>query len=84
MARYRKLRLKALENPGSLRFNELCKLAEQLGFVLDRIRGSHFIYKHRNLRRPLNFQNVNGEAKPFQVKQLLEAAEELNLIKEEN
>lgn len=83
MTRRNKLLWKALANPAGLRFEELCALAEQLGFVLDRTKGSHFIYKHKGLRRPLNFQNVDGKAKPFQVKQLLDAARELGLIEEE-
>jgi len=83
MTRQRKLLQKALANPASLRFKELCTLAGQLGFVLDRTRSSHFIFKHDGLRRPLNFQDVDGNAKPFQVKQLLHAARELNLIDEE-
>jgi len=83
MTRHEKLLHKALANPASLRFAELCALAEQLGFVRDRTRGSHFIFKHRGLLRPLNFQDVHGDAKPFQVRQLLDAARELGLIDEE-
>ena len=80
MTQHSKLLGKAQRNPAGLRFAELCNLAQQLGFVLDRTRGSHFIFKHPGLMRPLNFQNVDGETKPFQVKQLLDAAEELGLI----
>jgi hypothetical protein len=83
MAQSMKLLRKALANPASLRFNELCTLATQLGFVHDRTKSSHFIFKRDGLRRPLNFQEVDGCAKPFQVRQLLDAARELGLIDEE-
>jgi hypothetical protein len=83
MTREEKLLRKALAKPAGLRFEELCTLAVQLGFVCDRARGSHFIFKHHRLRRPLSFQEVDGEAKPFQVNQLLDAARELGVIEEE-
>lgn len=35
--------------------------------------------KHRDKPIFMNFQNKNGEAKPFQVKQLLSAIDEYNL-----
>jgi len=83
MTRRSKLLQKALADPASLRFQELLSLARQLGFVHDRTRGGHFIFKHHELLRPLNFQDVNGMAKPFQVKQLLNAAHELGLISDQ-
>jgi hypothetical protein len=83
MTQRRKLLQKALASPSSLRFKELCTLATQLGFVFDRTRGSHFIFRHDRLRRPLNFQDVAGNAKPFQVQQLLDAAREIGIIEEE-
>lgn len=83
MTRRSKLLEKALENPASLRFQELCGLALQLGFVHDRTRGSHHIFVHDNLLRPLNFQDMDGMARRYQVKQLLDAARELGLIEED-
>ena len=35
------------------------------------VHGSHHIYVHANMPELLNLQNVNGQAKPSQVKQLL-------------
>lgn len=83
MTRKTKLIQKALAGPSVLRFEELCKLARQLGFEHDRTRGSHHIYKHPGLRRPLNFQNLGRMAKPFQVRQLLDAARELGILDED-
>lgn len=67
---------------GSLRnvaFADLCRLAEALGFRLDRVRGSHHIYLHRHLSVRLNLQDRQGEAKPYQIRQLLALIEAHNL-----
>jgi predicted RNA binding protein YcfA (HicA-like mRNA interferase family) len=53
--------------------------AEAFGFQLSRINGSHHIYIHANIPELLNIQNVNGQAKPYQVKQLLRLIERYNL-----
>lgn len=74
-----KLLEKALAKPAALRFTEVCKLAEALGYRLDRIKGSHHIYENPRAARPLNFQNVRGMAKAYQVRQLLRDVEEFNL-----
>lgn len=83
MARCEKLYAKALRSPGSLRFEEACRLAECFGFVFARQKGSHRMYTYPGLPRPLNFQNVNGEAKEYQVQQLLNRVEEMSLTLED-
>jgi len=83
MSRRSRLLERALEHPSALRFEELCSLAEQLGFAHVRTRGSHAIYAHENMRIPLSFQRVGGMANPFQVRQLLAAARELGILGEE-
>jgi hypothetical protein len=82
MTQAEKLLQKALESPGGLRFSELCQLAENYGFREDRVRGSHHVYVKEGLSRPLNFQDVDGEAKDYQVRQLLDLLRELGLIDE--
>jgi len=81
MSRCDKILEKAENSPNNLSFEELCYLAECNGFVFRRKSGSHCIYENRLLRpeenRNLNFQNVNGKAKPYQVRQLLKAIEVL-------
>ena len=50
----------------------LAGLAEQAGFVLKRVKGSHHIYFHPTAGM-LNLQkDRDGKAKPYQVKQLLD------------
>ncbi|MDD2734817.1 MAG: type II toxin-antitoxin system HicA family toxin [Desulfuromonadaceae bacterium] len=64
-------------------FAELCKLAEIVGFIFDRQNGSHRVYRHEKFPGIMNFQDVKGKAKPYQVKQLLNFINEHNLIKKE-
>lgn len=75
----RKLLQKALNSPQSLRFSEVLKLAGAFGFRLDRITGSHHIFKRAEVPELLNLQNVGGMAKPYQVRQLLKLVERHNL-----
>jgi HicA-like toxin of HicAB toxin-antitoxin system len=74
-----KLLRKALGSPQSLRFTEAVQLAKAFGFVLDRISGSHHIFKRSGVPELLNLQNVKGMAKAYQVRQLLKIAEKHNL-----
>ena len=82
MAKCNKLLEKAKNSPNNLRFNEICKLAECYGWVFDRQNGtSHAIYLHPSLGQSpdslMNFQNNKGKAKPGQVRQLLNAIDDL-------
>lgn len=64
----------------NVRFSDLVRLIEAMGFVLLDIEGSHHLFEHRvHKRARLNIQNVRGEAKPYQVKQFLEKVEEYDL-----
>ena len=75
----RKLLLKALQSPQNLRFAEACSLAEAFGFRLFRIGGSHHIYVHPEIPELLNLLEVHGQAKAYQVRQLLRLVERHNL-----
>lgn len=68
---------RARSSPASLRFRELCQLAECFDFVFKRQQGSHAIYGRPGWPRPMSFQDVKGMAKPYQVRQLLAAIDEL-------
>jgi predicted RNA binding protein YcfA (HicA-like mRNA interferase family) len=70
---------KALSSPANLRFEEACALARAFGFRLSRVSGSHHIFAHQNVRELVNLQEVEGKAKPYQVKQLLALVERYNL-----
>jgi predicted RNA binding protein YcfA (HicA-like mRNA interferase family) len=76
----RKLLQKALASPQNLRFEEACTLATAFGFRLSRVKGSHHIFVHPDVRELVNLQDIEGKAKPYQVRQLLELVERYNLI----
>jgi hypothetical protein len=46
---------------------------------LDRVSGSHHIYIHPHIPDLINLQNVDGKAKPYQIKQLLKIIEQYDL-----
>jgi hypothetical protein len=60
-------------------FQDLCRLAEAFGFVHDRTSGSHHIYNHPHLPGLLNLQPEGGQAKPYQVRQLMKLIEKYGL-----
>lgn len=72
----------ARRGPANIRFRELCGLVERLGYVLDRRKGSHWIYRHPS-RRDLPLINLQkgeaGKAKPYQVRQVLRILEDYGL-----
>jgi hypothetical protein len=76
----RELLQEAIASPQNLRFEEACTLATAFGFRLSRVRGSHHIFVHPGVRELLNLQEVHGQAKPYQVRQLLELVERYNLM----
>jgi len=81
----RKLLKKAIENNKNIRFNDLMVLLKAFGFQLSRISGSHHIFIHSKVQEIINIQNVNGKAKPYQVKQFLRLIEKHNLkLEDEN
>jgi predicted RNA binding protein YcfA (HicA-like mRNA interferase family) len=47
--------------------------------VRERTNGSHRIYSHPKISRPFPIQNVGGQAKPYQVRQLLKLMRDHNL-----
>ncbi len=74
-----KLLEKVRNSPNNIRFKDVCKLAEIFGFTFRGGKGSHRIYTKKEIVELLNFQNVNGKAKPYQVKQLLKIIDDYKL-----
>jgi len=60
-------------------FADLIDLVEGFGFRLQRVSGSHHIFVHPDVPELVNLQNVRGEAKPCQIRQLLRLVERYNL-----
>ena len=61
------------------RFAEARAFAEAFGFRLSRVNGSHHIFVHSDIPQLLNLQEVHGQAKPYQIRQLLQLIERHNL-----
>ncbi len=74
-----KILLKLLSGSKNVEFTDLQKVIESFGFKLSRISGSHHIYIHPEVSELINLQNVNGQAKPYQIKQFLDIIERYNL-----
>jgi predicted RNA binding protein YcfA (HicA-like mRNA interferase family) len=60
-------------------FTDLCSLAEGFGFRQTRVSGSHHVFTHPSIPELVNLQEVRGEAKPYQIRQLLKLIERYNL-----
>jgi predicted RNA binding protein YcfA (HicA-like mRNA interferase family) len=67
----------------NVRFADLCRLVEALGFQCRRVRGSHHVFAHSDVPELINLQEVGGQAKPYQVRQLLRLVERYDLTLEE-
>ena len=81
MARLIKLIARARQSANNLSFDELCFIVEHIGFVFDRQKGSHRIYKGTSYDMPIvNIQNCDGKAKPYQVKQVLDMIDRYDLV----
>ncbi len=64
----------------NISFEDFCALIEALGFELDRTRGSPRLYYHPTVRERLNIQPLrSGDAKPYQMRQLLRLVEQYDL-----
>ena len=53
----------------NIRFNDLCMFLLRLGFV-ERVRGSHHIFRKEGVRERINLQRDGSQAKPYQVRQV--------------
>jgi hypothetical protein len=83
--RAKKLYIAIKNSKNNVHFGDLCKLAEMVGCAHRGIKGDHHIYYHGLYEGPghlLNFQSINGKAKPYQVRQLLDLISENNLVEE--
>jgi predicted RNA binding protein YcfA (HicA-like mRNA interferase family) len=63
----------------NVRFADFVRMTEAFGFRLSRREGSHRIFTHPEIPELINLQEVDGEAKPYQIRQLLRLVERYNL-----
>jgi virulence-associated protein VapD len=71
MGKNEKLLSKILQgrSDSNIDFSDLRKLLDIFGFS-ERIKGSHHIFTKSELEEIINIQEINGKAKPYQVKQV--------------
>jgi predicted RNA binding protein YcfA (HicA-like mRNA interferase family) len=62
-----------------IRFRDFERLLVAFGFELDRQSGTHRIYRHQASRVRMNIQPDKGQAKPYQIRQLLDLSETYGL-----
>lgn len=75
----RKVLQKVLAGSKNVRFDDMVSLVQAFGFRLVRVSGSHHIFVHSKTPEPLNLQEVDGQAKPYQMRQFLKLVERYNL-----
>ncbi|MGQ0661455.1 type II toxin-antitoxin system HicA family toxin [Sphingosinicella sp.] len=83
MVKPSKLYARLVANPEAMKFGDFQRVLGAFGFDLDRIKGSHHIYKHPAVTRPLNVQPRGKMAKPYQIDQFLDIVEEFGLTMDE-
>ena len=79
MAKPKKAFDRVMEGRGSVSFRDFERLLVALGFTHERTSGSHRIYVHPRVNRPLSVQPKGKDAKPYQVRQLRTMIEEFDL-----
>ncbi len=78
MAKIEDILLQMKRNPRGVRYSELCKVCDYYFGKARQTRSSHRIYKTPWQGDPrINIQNYKGNAKVYQVKQVLMAIEKL-------
>ena len=80
MVRKQKLYQRLLNNQKNVKFSNFVTVIESFGFTLDRITGSHHIYKHLEVEQSISIQpDKNNQAKVYQVRQFLRLIEKYDL-----
>ena len=65
-------------------FSDAQLLLEALGFEEVRVTGSHHVYVRLDVPELVNLQNRRGQAKPYQLRQLISLVKRYNMTIEEN
>jgi hypothetical protein len=65
-------------------FTDAQRLVEALGFEELRVTGSHHVYGRPGMPEQLNLQNRGGQAKPYQLRQLITLVRRYDLTVKES
>ena len=79
MSKKEKILKKILSGNKNINFDDFIYLISAFGFKLDRVSGSHHIFKHPEIFELINVQNVKGKVKPYQINQFLSLIEQYGL-----
>jgi predicted RNA binding protein YcfA (HicA-like mRNA interferase family) len=63
----------------NVRYSDLSRMLQALGFRQIRRSGSHHIFRHPRVAELVNLQDVGGQAKPYQIRQVLRLLARYNL-----
>jgi predicted RNA binding protein YcfA (HicA-like mRNA interferase family) len=63
----------------NIHFGDMRALINGFGFNEDRREGSHVIFVHPSVKEFLNLQEVDGQVKPYQVKQFIKLVDQYKL-----
>lgn len=74
-----KIWAKVQQSLNNVRFDDFCRLIEWFGFVQKGGKGSHYTYFHRGVSEIVDVQSFSGEAKPYQIRQLIRLVEKYRL-----
>ena len=66
-------------HPHNVRFRDMCRLIEWFGFVPKGGKGSHQTYFHPGIKEIVDIQPLGGEAKPYQIRQLIRLVKQYGL-----
>jgi len=83
MTKLQKTFAKILSGSKNIPFSDFVLLVEGFGFRLSRVSGSHHIFVHAKVRELVNLQEVDGQIKPYQVRQFMNLVERYDLKLEE-
>lgn len=73
---------KLKRGPANIRFEEICRNAVDFGFKYKGGQGSHRVFVRQGIREILNFQNVKGMVKPYQVRQFIKIIVKYHLLED--
>jgi len=83
MAKRQKILARILAGSKNISFPDFISLVEGFGFRLSRVNGSHHIFIHPKSKELVNLQQVNGQIKPYQVRQFMNLVERYDLTLED-
>jgi predicted RNA binding protein YcfA (HicA-like mRNA interferase family) len=66
-------------NVHNARFSDIRTLLLAMGFYLDRITGSHHIFLHEDVPEAVNLQQIKGQCRAYQVRQVIDVIERYHL-----